>query len=603
MPVPVETVPPSDIRPGMGAILHAEGVAFRVWAPHANSVCVVGTFNDWTADAHPMIREEHDTWYVDVLGARPGDEYRFLIRNGDQELSRIDPYARLVTNSIGNGIIYDSSAFDWEEDGFTLFPHNELIIYEMHVGTFHDADGNGGRPGTFHDAIEKLGHLKKLGVNCIELMPSAEFAGDYSWGYNPAHPFAVEQAYGGPDGLKDFVKAAHRAGMAVVMDVVYNHFGPSDLDLWRFDGWGEGDKGGIYFYNDDRSQTPWGDTRPDYGREEVRRYLLDNALMWLKEYRCDGLRYDMTLYIRTSNKGNLPEGWALTQRLNGAIRERFPDKITIAEDLQNNEWLTKSIGEGGAGFHAQWCAAFVHPIRGAVTTPSDDNRSMNDVRNAIVHNYNGQPFQRVIYSESHDEVANGKARVPQEVMPDDPGHYFARKRAGLAAAIVLTTPGIPMLFQGQELLTDGWFQDTVPLDWDRAEEFPGTLRLYRDLIHLRRNVGGRTKGLTGSHVDVFHVNDNDNVLAFRRWVEGGPGDDVLVVANFSHFERRDYRIGAPTRGRWLVRLNSDAKCYGKGFGAVEWTEATANDEPYDGKAHSLPVALGPYSIVILSQDG
>ncbi|MFG0251537.1 MAG: alpha-amylase family glycosyl hydrolase, partial [Phycisphaerales bacterium JB038] len=297
-----EDSPAPVIHAGMGAILHAEGVAFRVWAPHAESVSVVGTFNDWNAEAHSMIREEHDTWYVDVLGAKAGDEYRFLLINGEQELSRIDPYAREVTNSVGNGIVYDPAAFDWEGDAFELPPNNELVIYELHTGTCHNQDPDGDRPGTFHDAIEKLGHLKKLGINCIEVMPSAEFAGDYSWGYNPAHPFAVEQSYGGPDALKEFVKAAHREGIAVLMDVVYNHFGPSDLDLWRFDGWGEGDQGGIYFYNDDRSSTPWGDTRPDYGREEVRRYIFDNAMMWLEEYHCDGLRYDMTLYIRRSEE-------------------------------------------------------------------------------------------------------------------------------------------------------------------------------------------------------------------------------------------------------------------------------------------------------------
>jgi len=589
-------------RPGMGAILYDAGAAFRVWAPHAEAVSVVGSFNGWEPDAAPMRREEHDTWYADVPGAKPGDEYRFLIRNGGQELSRIDPYAREVTNSVGNAIVYDADAFDWEGDAFTPPPREELVVYEMHVGTFHDPDGEGGRPGTFHDAADRLGHLKKLGVNCVEVMPAAEFAGDYSWGYNPAHPFAVEQAYGGPDALKAFVKAAHREGMAVVMDVVYNHFGPSDLDLWRFDGWGEGDKGGIYFYNDHRSSTPWGDTRPDYGREEVRRYIRDNAMMWLEEYRCDGLRYDMTLYIRTADGSDLPEGWALTQRINGEIRERFPEKITIAEDLQDNDWLTKDIGAGGAGFHAQWCASFVHPIRATVITPDDDNRSMHAVRNAVLHAYNGDPFQRVIYSESHDEVANGKARVPQEVNPDDPDGYFARKRAGLAAAMALTTPGIPMLFQGQELLTDGWFRDTVPLDWDRAEEFPGTLRLYRDLIKLRRNREGTTAGLTGKHVDVYHLNDPDNVLAFRRWAEGGPLDDVLVVANFSNAERRDYRVGAPRPGAWRVRLHSDEKRYGRGFGKVECPDPTADDDGYDGMRHSVRVALGPYSVLILSQD-
>ncbi len=602
MPAASAAPPVPEVRAGMGSIPHEAGTAFRVWAPHAESVSVIGDFNAWKADAHPLRREEHDTWYADVPKAKPGHEYRYLIKNGDQELSRIDPYARRVTNSVGNGVVYDPAAFDWGKDAFTPPPTNELVVYELHIGTFNDPGGAGGKVGTFADAIKKLPHLVKLGINCVEVMPAAEFAGDYSWGYNSAHPFAVESAYGGPDGLRSFVKAAHAAGIAVVMDVVYNHFGPSDLDLWRFDGWSENDKGGIYFYNDHRSATPWGDTRPDYGREEVRRYIRDNALMWLEECRCDGLRYDMTLYIRTADGSDLPDGWGLTQRINAEIRERFPEKITIAEDLQDNDWLTKDAGAGGAAFHAQWCASFVHPIRATVITPDDDARSMHSVRNAVLHAYNGNPFQRVIYSESHDEVANGKARVPQEVDPDDPGAYFARKRAGLAAGLVMTSPGLPLLFQGQELLADGWFRDTVPLDWDRTEEFPGTLRLYRDLIALRRNAAGTTPGLTGPHIDVFHLNDADNVLAFRRWAGNGPSDCTLVVASFSNAERRDYRIGVPAGGLWKVRLHSDEKQYGKGFGKVSCPDAAADAEGYDGMTHSLRVALGPYSLLILSQD-
>jgi 1,4-alpha-glucan branching enzyme len=146
-------------------------------------------------------------------------------------------------------------------------------------------------------------------------MPTAEFATDYSWGYNPANPFAVEEAYGGSDGLMDFIDAAHAQGIAVVLDVVYNHWGPGDNALWRFDGWGEPGKGGIYFYQDWRSRTPWGD-RPDYGRAEVRQFIRDNALMWLEEYQADGLRWDATHYIRDVNGNDsdpasaLPDGWA-----------------------------------------------------------------------------------------------------------------------------------------------------------------------------------------------------------------------------------------------------------------------------------------------------
>jgi len=192
-----------------------------------------------------------------------------------------------VTNSVGHGIIYDHGAFDWEGDDFHLAGHHELVIYELHIGSFYTRTDE---VGTLELAMDKFDHLVRLGVNVVQVMPIAEFAGDYSWGYNPAHIFAVESAYGGPDAFKTFVKEAHRRGLAVVLDVVYNHFGPSDLDLWQFDGWSENDKGGIYFYNDARSVTPWGDTRPDYGREEVRRFIHDNAMMWLHDYHVDGLR-------------------------------------------------------------------------------------------------------------------------------------------------------------------------------------------------------------------------------------------------------------------------------------------------------------------------
>ena len=273
-----------------------------------------------------------------------------------------------------------------------------------------------------------------------------------------------------------------------MLDVVYNHFGPSDLDLWRFDGWSENDGGGIYFYEDWRKDTPWGATRPDYGRPEVRQFIRDNALMWIEDYHIDGLRMDMTLYIRSvrgDGEPNLPDGWSLVQWINGEIREKHPNTLTIAEDLHHNDWITKPVGEGGAGYGSQWDDQFVHPIREAVIVAQDEQRSMAAVASAIAHRYNNDAFQRVIYSESHDEVANGKARVPQEINPNDPTGWFAQKRSTLAAALVFTAPGIPMLFQGQEFLEGEWFRDTVPVDWDKQDEFRGIVRLYRDLIRLR----------------------------------------------------------------------------------------------------------------------
>ncbi len=587
---------------GMGAIPHAKGVAFRVWAPHAQKVAVIGSFNDWAGEKHPLQSEENGYWYADVAQAKIGDQYKFLLTTEQGDLKRIDPYAREVTSSIGNAIVHDPH-FDWQDDDFHLASWNAVVIYELHVGTFNDEEDED-HPGKFASITARLGHLRKLGVNAIQIMPVGEFAGERSWGYNPAHIFSVETAYGGALGFKRFIKRAHQEGIAVILDVVYNHLGPSDLDLWRFDGWSENDRGGIYFFNDERAITPWGETRPDYGRGEVRQYLLDNALMWLEEYHIDGIRFDCTQFIRTvngSDEQDLPEGWSLLQWINSQVAEKFPGRITIAEDLQHNKWLTKDVGAGGAGFGSQWDAMFVHPIRQAVVTAEDEHRSLAAIRDAISYRYNDDAFDRVIYSESHDEVANGKARVPQEISPNDPTGWYARKRSTLAAAMVFTAPGIPMLFQGQEFLEGEYFRDTVPVDWDQCHEFHGIIRLYRDLIRLRLNYDGVSRGLCGQFTQVYHLNEERKVIAFHRWDQGGPADDVVVVANFFHEPRADYVIGFPATGIWKLRFNSDWQGYSDDFQGNPSSDVAAEPGERDGFPCQAALTIGPYSVLIFSR--
>jgi 1,4-alpha-glucan branching enzyme len=589
----------------MGAIPHADGVAFRVWAPNADRVFVMGTFNDWSETDAELRQQDDGYWFIDVHGCSVGDEYRYLIVNGEQCLSRIDPYAREVTNSVGNSVVYDPD-FDWGDGTFERRAWNEMVIYEMHVGTFHRADED--TPGGFAEASEKFHHLEQLGVTAIQIMPIAEFAGDLSWGYNPAHIFAVESAYGGPKALRQFVKDAHSAGLAVILDVVYNHFGPSDLELWRFDGWSSDDGGGIYFYNDWRKESPWGATRPDYGRKEVRQFIRDNALMWLEDYRIDGLRFDMTLFIRSVRgdgdpEADLPDGWSLMADINREVSERFPGLLTIAEDLQNEALVTGDVEHGGAGFGAQWDAAFVHPVRAAVIASEDRDRSLEAIRDALSHCYNDEAFQRIVYSESHDEVANGKARVPQEISPDDSSNWAAQKRSTLAAALVLTSPGIPMLFQGQEFLQGDWFQDTVPLDWDQSNEYSGIVRLYRDLIRLRLNREGVSRGLCGQHLNIHHLDRANNLIAFHRWDEGGPGDDVIVVANFAEITHDAYQIGFPAEGTWKLRLNSDWHGYSQAFGDLASADVQAQSgETFDGYPGRGSFSIAPYSVLIYSMQ-
>jgi 1,4-alpha-glucan branching enzyme len=590
---------------GMGAICHDQGVFFRVWAPNAQSVSVLGTFNDWNSEANALLSEENGYWGVNVQHAKAGDEYKFLLRTPSGDLHRNDPYALQLTNSVGNSIVYDHNSFDWQDDAYGTPYWNEMVIYEMHIGTFNAKDKNA--PGTFYTAIERLPYLRDLGINAVEVMPPFEFPGSVSWGYNPAFPFAIETDYGGPDAFKAFIKAAHEHGIAVILDVVYNHFGPSDMDLWQFDGWHENDGGGIYFYNDWRSETPWGDTRPDYGREAVRRYILDNAIMWLEEYRVDGLRMDMVPYIRNvkadGNPGNdIPEGKTLIQWINSEIQKKYPYKITIAEDMHSLDSITNSLENDGWGYGSQWDAQFVHPIREVLIVQDDAHRDMESVAKAITHCYNGNAFERIIYTESHDEVSNGQARIAEEIAHSDVNNYFSKKRAALGVALVLTAPGIPMLFQGQPLLEDKWFSDTDPLDWTRLERFNGFVSLHRDLIQLRRNFTDVTRGLSGQGIELLRVDNDKKVIVFHRWKEGGPRDSVVVAMNFSAHHYDDYAVGFPGSGEWIPRFNSDWKGYDEDFSDKTVVNAHTQEGDYDGKPQYVKLGLAPYCTLLFSQD-
>jgi len=394
--------------------------------------------------------------------------------------------------------------------------------------------------------------------------------------------------------------------------VVYNHFGPDDSILWQFDGSGPTWAGGIYFYGarypgDPRPQTPWG-SRPDYGRPEVRQYLVDNAIAWLQDYRLDGLRLDATAVIRNVYGGgdpawDIPEGWQLLQQINDAVDGSQPWKIVIAEDMQDNDWITRPVPAQGAGFDAQWDPGFVQQVRAVLEQDQDTGRDMGVIQAVLERSYAASAFARVVFTESHDADGNGRTRVPAEIDPAQPGSYWAKKRSTLGGALVLTAPGIPMLFQGQEFLEQRPFvQDPGELDWGNATTYAGILQLYRDLIHLRRDAFATTRGLQGENCNVCHVNNGAKVVAFHRYDRGGPGDDVVVVLNFANAGYAAYQIGLPRPGTWRVRFNSDWSGYDATFGNWASDDTTAGGPPQDGLPYSGAVGLGPYTAIVLSQD-
>jgi 1,4-alpha-glucan branching enzyme len=579
----------------MGATLYDGGVSFRIWAPFARRVWVAGDF----AGGLPIElgNEFNGNFSVDVPGAQRWQKYNYKIEAQDgSTFWKSDPRAGRMENSAGASIVHDPGAY-WWNSSFSTPPVREMIFYELHVGTFASQGG----AGTWRAAMEKLDYLAGLGVNMLEVMPVGEFPGDHSWGYNPSHPMAPESSLGTPEDMKAFVDAAHGHGMGVIVDIVANHWGPNDMPMWCIDGNCLGN-GGAWFYTDSRARTPWGNTRPDFGRPEVRDFIKDTALMWLHEYRADGLRWDATRYIRTvdgDGSGDLPDGTSMLRWINDQVKGQ-PWKVSIAEDFGGHDWVTKPTSEGGMGFDSQWDGDFVHPIREAVTGSDDGGRRMSAVRDAITHSYGGGTG-RVIYTESHDEVANGQKRLPEMIWPGNASSWASEKRSTLAAAIAFTSPGIPMLFQGQEFLEDGWFSAERALDWGKAHDHHGITQLYRDLAKLRRNWNDNTRGLRGDRVNVFHVNDADKVIAYHRWDQGGPGDDVVVVANFSGRWFSDYRVGMPRGGRWYVRFNSDWNGYASDFGNTQTLTTDANGGGIDGLGQSATFQLGPYSAVIFSQ--
>lgn len=595
-------------RAGIGAIPYNNGpgilgVTFRTWAPNATAVSVGGTFNGWSASSHPLSSEGNGWWSRDVALIQAGVQYKFAIKRGTTTYWKNDARARNLTNSIGNSVVYNPNAYNWQTNNFQMPAWTKIVAYEMHIGTFNVPAG-AALPGTFATATAKLDHLQALGVNTLALMPVSEFAGDISWGYNPAHPYSVESSYGGPDALKAFVDAAHQRGIAVMGDVVYNHFGPSDLDLWQYDGWSTSSStGGIFFYEDANANTPWG-ARPNYGRGEVRTYLKENTMMWLNEFRLDGLRFDGTKFMRLRDYAGpeIPDGWSMLQWCNDSADAQFPGKLMVAEDLGDNEWITKTTGAGGAGFDSQWDGSFAYPVRSAIEAASDSSRDMFAVRDAINKNFNGSMQQRIIYTENHDEVANGRSRVPETIWPGNAGSWYSRKRSTLGAALVMTAPGIPMIFQGQEFLEDGYFAAEDRLDWNKATTYGKVTDLYRSLIRLRRNLDGTSGGLSGPNTNVFHLNNNAKVLAFHRWQNGGAGDDVVVLTNFSNVSYPNYRIGLPRGGLWKVRFNSDSTAYSSDYSNYATADVTADNSGYDGLPFSGNFRFGPYTSVIFSQS-
>lgn len=610
----------------MGNYLANGGCSFRIWALFATGMSLKYWNADGTTQLAAMAQDSAagygtDAWSVFVPGVTAETNYRYVISFAGGSVERVDPFARSIVypnwtdasqNDSDARSVVTSRDFNWGPV-FNAPGWEELVIYQIHIGTFFDPTLGGANK--IDDLILQIPYIQSLGVNAVQFLPFVEFSAPLSLGYDPVLPFAMERDYGTPQDFMRLVQALHAANIAVLVDVVYNHLDvssdnstPYPYSLYQYDGW-SGDPCGIYFYGDDQMDTPWG-PRPNYGRPDVSQFLSDNALFWLQEYQADGIRFDSTICIR-KRQGSCGQtccggdigvqrnfGWELLQNINNRIDASQPWKLTIAEDLQGNIAITSPTSGGGAGFGAQWDMTLQGALMSALTQAFDVNVNVGAIAGAMQM---GDPFTRVIYLESHDQA--DYQRVPALIDPGDPTGWFARKKSMLGFAAVLTSPGIPMFFQGAELLDTRPWNPSGPnptmMDFSLQATYPKLFQFYCDMVRLRIN----TRGLCGSGLIVIEANSSTKVLAYQRWYEGGGIDDVVVVANFSDVSFPSYTIGFPYAGTWYVRFNSDSNDYSDSndFGAVNSYNTTAGPGGWDGLPCAGNVGIGPYSLIVLSR--
>ena len=598
-PIPL---PPSGKH--VGATPYEGGIEVRVWAPNAKSVAVVGELagdpKDPKSGRRALAAEAGTGMFAARIdGAKSGQHYRFGITSSDgTEVLRADPRARAYDG--GDSLVVDPRSYVWKTKSFTPPARDAAIVYELHVGSFNAPGGV--NSGTFTSAIEKLDALAELGVNTVELMPVAGHGGS-GWGYGPQQWYATQPEYGSPDEMRHFVDEAHARGIAVVLDVVFNHYaGSPSAPLRCFEGPCPNGSSGIYFFEQDPyRRTPWG-PRPNFAQKEVADFFTDNVFAWTTEYKVDGFRHDSVSNVRAiDGQGTVPGGVELLRRMNEVTEAARPGALLIAEDLKGAATVTASRASGGLGFVAQWDGGFGWSVAGAASAASDDARNIGAVRDSIQNSYNGDGFERLLYVETHDTAGNSGARLPVLIDAANPRSLAARKRAILAAGLLFTAPGVPMIFMGQEMLEDTKFvNQPAPLDWSKSVSNAGVRAFYKDIIRLRRNLDGTSAGLRGKSVAVTHFNDSpgNKVLAYRRW--SSANDDVVVIVNLGATRYSRYDVGVPA-GDWKVRLDSDATKYGADFGTASPTAVLMTATAKDNLPASAGVTLAPYSLVVLSR--
>lgn len=570
-------------------LVSGNSCVFKVWAPTRTSCYVRGTFNGWGMTS-PLTKQGE--YFVGKISNVPDRaEYKYYFNNS---VWNTDPRARGL-NAAGasyNAYVENPFRYAWGDSNFATPNWDQLVVYQLHIGTFagnNDPLGSTAFPSGYRDVGNRAAHLKELGVNAVQVCPWVEFPGDLSAGYNPITQWSPEWKYGTPDDLKFMIDKLHQNGIAVLLDLVWNHFSPTDNFLWNYDGTQ------IYF-DTPQVDTPWG-SQANFGISAVADYFANSSLYWFEEFHVDGYRMDATAYMNPGS--HAASGWALMQRLNNEKNNRWADKITIAENLPNNEWVSMPTAGGGAGFDSQYHMLFRDNVRNAIFTAAFGDPDMNAVRSGLLGSGPYIHYTKALnYIQLHDEAwpSSGGQRLVKTIDSTYPSNdQWATGRSKLAEGLVLTSPAIPEFLQGDEWLEDIGFgaESTNRLDWSKKTLYAPVFNFYKRLAFLRRTLPGLK---SSAYIYVSHVNEGGNVIGFRRY--DNSGNNIMVVANFSNTDYANYRIGVPEGGQWMELVNSQDAAYG-GPGPSNGLNLVAGNYAYDGYGQSILISVPRMALIVL----
>lgn len=589
------------------------GVHFAVWAPNASRVSVVGDFNHWDGRVHPMRARPTGIWEIFIPGLAEGSFYKFeiLARSGEMMTLKADPYAfASELRPKSSSVVVNLDRYKWSDRSWMSnratfdWQHAPISIYELHFGSWRRTAG--GRWLTYSEMAEQLiPYIKQMGYTHIELLPVMEHPLDASWGYQTIGYFAATSRYGTPDQFMNFVDRCHQAGIGVLLDWTPAHFPRDGHGLSYFDGTH------LYEHADPRrgSHPDWGTLIFNYGRNEVRNFLLSNALFWLDKYHIDGLRVDAVasmLYLDYSRKEGewLPnqfggrenlEAITFIKQMNEIVHARHPGVLTIAEESTAWPAVSRPTYLGGLGFDLKWNMGWMNDtLRYFSLDPIFRKYHHTELTFSMLYAFN----ENFVLPLSHDEVVHGKRSLISKIPGDDYWQKFANLR--LLFGYMFAHPGKKLLFMGSELAQWNEWWEGAALDWNLLE-FPshrGIQKFLADLNALyQREPALHEVEFEWPGFEWLEVHDADSsVLAFVRRARHS-NDFLVVVCNFTPMLRHDYRVGVPERCFYSEILNSDSSFYG-GSNAGNGGGVHADPVPWNDRPFSLRLTLPPLSVSI-----